>query len=62
METTLTDNDAVYYVVRFNNANITQPVTSRMLAEADLAKLPEKTREHARVVPVTAEGKEILFG
>lgn len=62
MDQTLTDSQTVYYVIRFNNTNITSPVASRMLAESEYAKLPEKTREHARIVPVTADGHEILLG
>ena len=62
MNQILTDNQQIYYVVRVNGANITAPVTSKMVAESSLNSLPPETQSIAEVVPVTADGKELLFG
>ena len=35
---------------------------SQMLAEMYINQLPEELREGCRVVPITTEGKQLLFG
>lgn len=53
--------DTVSYVVKVNGTVISTP-TSRALAEERKNQLPEETRLIAEVVPVTGDGKQILFG
>lgn len=58
----LNDNTVIYYVVRVNGQNMTIPFNSRQLAEMEITKLAPNLQSLAEVVPVTAEGKELLLG
>lgn len=58
----LTDNTVIYYVVRVQGRDITSKVESRAIAEAELSRLPAETRALAEVVPVTADGNQLLLG
>ncbi len=63
MNNTIMDNGTTtYYVVSING--ITQPTkhNSQMLAEMEISKLNNVQQESAVVVPVTADGKQILLG
>lgn len=58
----LNGGDVVYYVVCVNGQEMSQRVESKMLAEMEKQKLDESLRSIAEVVPVTADGKQILLG
>jgi len=58
----LNDNTVIYYVVRVNGQNMTIPFNSMQLAETEKMKLAPELQAIAEVVPVTAEGKELLLG
>lgn len=58
----LNDNTVIYYVVRVNGQNMTIPFNSRQMAESEIVKLAPDLQALAEVVPVTAEGKELLLG
>ncbi len=53
--------DTVQYVVKVNGVAVTQP-TTKELAEQQKLNMPEESRQLAEVVPVTGDGKQILFG
>lgn len=58
----LNDNTVIYYVVRINGKDVTVPFSSPQLAEMEKSKLAPDLQMIAEVVPVTAEGKELLLG
>lgn len=58
----LHDNTVIYYVVRVNGQNVSQPCHSQTLAEMERSKLDPEIQQIAEVVPVTADGKELLLG
>ena len=58
----LTDQTVVYYEVRVNGVAVSPKLESQMIAVAEKAKLPAETQAIAEVVPVTADGKELLLG
>lgn len=58
----LTDQQVVYYVVRLNGQEISPRVETRAIAEMSLNQLPPETRALAEVVPVTADGRQLLLG
>lgn len=58
----LNDNTVIYYVVRVNGQNMTVPFNSMQMAEMERTKLAPDLQALAEVVPVTAEGKELLLG
>lgn len=49
------------FVVKVNGITMTSPQPSRQLAEAAMAALTPEQRQMATIVPVTGEGKELLF-
>lgn len=51
-----------HYAVKVNGVLVTQPYTSKTLAEHALFNLPATQQETAQVVPVSQDGKEILLG
>lgn len=58
MNNLIMDNgDVVYYVVKMNGKEISRRFNSRTLAEAAKNDLPNE----AKVVPVTADGKQVLM-
>ena len=63
MHDTNTENmmSETYYVLKVNGVAVTSP-TTRALVEQKKADLPAQSQALAEVVPVTKEGKEILFG
>lgn len=58
----LNDNTVVYYVVRVNGQNVTIPTSNLAIAEMEKTKLAPDVQMVAEVVPVTADGKQVLFG
>lgn len=58
----LTDETVVYYVVRANGQDVSQKFGNAMLAEVEKAKLSPELQEIAEVVPVTADGSQLLLG
>lgn len=63
MNNMVTDSgEVVYYVVRVDGQNITQPVSSQQLAEMEKMRLDPQQQQVAEVVPVTANGQQLLFG
>lgn len=53
--------DVVYYVVRVHGQDVTAPVATQQLAEMKKMELEPEQQALAEVVPVTADGKQILF-
>jgi len=63
MDNMITDDlDVVYYVVRVNGVAVSTPFNERMMAEMAKNNLPEEQKMIAEVVPVTADGKQLLLG
>ena len=63
MNNLITDGgDVVYYVVRVNGKDMSVRFESAMLAEAEKNRLAPELRDLAEVVPVTADGKQLLLG
>lgn len=59
----LVDNsDQVKYKVVGKDGREITVRDSQMLAEMYINQLPEELREGCRVVPITTEGKQLLFG
>ena len=58
----LDTGDVLYYVVRVNGQDMSPKYSNQMLAEAELQKLAPEMRSIAEVVPVTADGKQLLLG
>lgn len=62
MNNMITDNgDTMYWVVRINGQNVTAPVSSQQLAEMERMRLNSDQQPLAEIVPVTADGKQVLF-
>ena len=49
------------YVVKVRGVAVSAPQPSQQLAEAVLSALPPDQRLMATIVPVTTDGKEMLF-
>lgn len=58
----LNDQTAVYYAICVNGVIISQKYDSKMIAETEKTKLPIETQAVAEVVPMTADGKQLLLG
>jgi len=56
----MSSNNEVQYIVKVNGVAITAP-TTKELAEQQKMGLPEASKVLAEVVPVTNDGKQILF-
>ena len=56
------NGDVVYYAVRVNGTIVGPKHSSPLLAEAAITHLNEEQQSVAEVVPVTADGKELLLG
>lgn len=57
----LTDGTVVYYAHKVNGI-IQRKFESSFLAEQEKAKMPQDQQQIVEIVPVTADGKEVLFG
>jgi hypothetical protein len=63
MNNLITDDiDVVYYVIKVNGVSVSGNFTEQMAAELAKNNLPEEQKMLAEVVPVTAEGKQVLLG
>lgn len=58
----LTDGEVVRYVVRVNGQERSERFDNAMLAEMAKHNLSPEERAVAEVVPVTADGKQVLLG
>lgn len=58
----LTEINQTQYAIRVNGRVVASNLPSRQLAEATLLNLPPEQRALAEIVPMTAEGKQVLFG
>jgi len=56
------DMDVVYYVIKVNGVQVSTKFTERMMAEMAKNNLPDEQKMIAEVVPVTAEGNQVLLG
>lgn len=56
------DGTVVYYVLRVNGQNMSGKLESKMVAEMEKQKLSPELREMAEVVPITADGNQLLLG
>jgi hypothetical protein len=57
----LNDNTVLYYVVRVNGQNMSIPTTTKAIAEMEKMKLAPELQMIAEIVPVTADGKQMLL-
>lgn len=64
MENQILNNNGsvVYYVVMVNGTAMSAKHNSHMLAEMEMDKLSPELKAIAEVIPVTADGKQVLFG
>lgn len=64
MHDTLINNNPneVRWVVIRRGQEITLRFADRMIAETQLASLPESLREDARVIAIDSAGRELLLG
>lgn len=58
----LTEVNSTMYSVTVQGRVIATNIPSRTLAEATLFTLPPDQRAVAEIVPVTGDGKQVLFG
>lgn len=58
----LTEINNTLYVVKVGGVPVCQPQSSARLAESILLSLPPEQRALAEVVPVTANGSQLLLG
>lgn len=58
----LTEVNQTQFTVKVAGRTIQSNIPSRQLAEAYVLTLPQDQRAVAEIVPVTSEGKTILFG
>lgn len=52
----------IKYVIKVHGKVVSVPFTTHQLAEAQIPNLAVDVQPFAEIVPITAEGKEILFG
>ena len=55
------EDEQIHYVVKVNGVAISSP-TTRSLAEQQKLNLPTESQALAEIIPVTSEGKQVLFG
>ncbi len=61
-ENMIEDNDQVYYAVLVNGNISSHKFTTPAGAESQISMLSESDQATAEVVPVTYDGKQLLFG
>lgn len=61
-ETMIEDNDQVYYAVSVKGSISSLKYTTQQGAQDQIQLLSESDQAVAEVVPVTYDGKQILFG
>jgi hypothetical protein len=54
--------NTVEYVLKINGVEVSGKFADKMACEMAKINLPEEQRMLAEVVPVTADGKQVLFG
>ena len=54
--------NTVEYVLKVNGVAVSGTFTDKMACEMAKLNLPEEQRMLAEVVPVTSDGKQVLFG
>lgn len=62
MNKLINEQEQVKYVIKVNGKVVSIPFTSKMLAEQHINNLPQDQQIIAEVVPVTEDGRQILFG
>lgn len=60
-QTPMENEQPVRYAVKVGTQIVTSPQPSQMLAEQSVQTLPEDQQRQAQVVPVTADGRELLM-
>lgn len=58
----LTEIDSTKFSVVVRGRVVSTNIATRNLAEAVILTLPAEQRAVAEIVPVTADGKQVLFG
>ena len=58
----LTEVGTTLFAIKVNGQTIATNIPSRSLAEATLFNLPPDQRNIAEIVPITCDGKTVLFG
>lgn len=56
------ESNQEYYIIKVNGKPVSPRYGSRLIAESERLKLDEPQRSVAEIVPVTEDGKDILFG
>jgi len=62
MENPISEVQEVKYVIKVHGKVVSVPFVTHQLAEAQVAHLSVDQQPFAEIVPITSEGKEILFG
>ncbi len=62
MNKLINEQEQVRYVIKINGQTVSVPFASKMLAEQHIGNLPQDQQLLAEIVPVTDNGKQILFG
>jgi len=62
MQQMLHENQPNKYVIKVNGKVVSIPFSTKMLAEQNIANLPQEQQVCAEVVAVTPDGREIFFG
>lgn len=58
----LTEVSPTLWAVVVNGRTVATNLPSRLLAESTIMNLPPEQRQFAQAVPVTSDGKTVLFG
>ena len=58
----LTEIQQTQYKIVVRGATVATNIPSRQLAEATLLTLNESDRSLAEILPITSDGKQVLFG
>lgn len=58
----LTEVSPTYWMVKVNGKVVASNLPTKMVAESTVLQLPPDQRPLAEIVPVTADGKTVLFG
>ena len=58
----ITEVAPTLWAVRVNGVVVVSNLPSQRLAENAVLNLPAGQREHAQVIPMTADGRQVLFG
>lgn len=61
-QTILNDNTTVYYVVKVNGEEVSRRCATQQEAAATIPSLAESMQNNAQIVPVDANGRQVLLG